>query len=55
MAASREAMADLRGILAAREAFYAKADLRVDTSAQPLAETFIVLSGQVRAALGLTH
>ena len=55
MAASREAMADLRGILAGREAFYAKADLRVDTSAQPLAETFIALSGQVRAALGLTH
>ena len=53
MAASREAMEDLCGILAGREAFYAKADLRVDTSAQPLAETFLLLRGQVREALGL--
>lgn len=53
MAASREAMEDLRTILAGREAFYAKADLRVDTSAQPLAETFLRLRAQVRGALGL--
>ena len=39
MAASREAMEDLKSILASRAAFYSKADMRVDTSAQPLAET----------------
>ena len=32
MAASREAMADLRRILAGRAAFYAKADATLDTS-----------------------
>ena len=36
MAASREAMDDLKSILASRAAFYSKADMRVDTSAQPL-------------------
>jgi XRE family transcriptional regulator, aerobic/anaerobic benzoate catabolism transcriptional regulator len=51
MAASREAMADLRGILASRAAFYAKAMFHVDTSAQPLAETFQLLRGTVRDAL----
>ena len=40
MAASREALADLKGILAGRAAFYSKADHRLDTSAQPLPETF---------------
>ena len=40
MAASTEAMEDLKTILAGRAAFYSKADLRVDTSAQPLLETF---------------
>ena len=34
MAASREAMADLRRILAGRAAFYAKADATLDTSRQ---------------------
>jgi len=53
MAASREAMADLRGILAGRAAFYSKAELRVDTSAQSLRETFALLRGEVREALGL--
>ena len=43
MAASREAMEDLKSILAGRAAFYSKADMRVDTSAQPLAETFQIL------------
>ena len=37
MAASREAMEDLKSILAGRAAFYSKADMRLDTSAQPLA------------------
>ena len=40
MAASREAMEDLKSILAGRAAFYSKADMQIDTSAQPLAETF---------------
>ena len=40
MAASSEAMEDLKSILAGRAAFYSKADLRIDTSAQPLLETF---------------
>ena len=48
MAASREAMDDLRRILAGRAAFYSKADLRLDTSAQPLEPT---LSGCCGRAL----
>ncbi|MCP5285737.1 MAG: helix-turn-helix transcriptional regulator [Burkholderiaceae bacterium] len=40
MAASKEALEDLKGILAGRAAFYSKAENRLDTSAQPLAETF---------------
>ncbi len=53
MAASREAMDDLRQILAGRSAFYSKADMTVDTSAAPLDATFQVLRQQVRAALRL--
>ena len=53
MAASREAMADLKGILAGRAAFYSKADLRLDTSAQPLEPTFAALRAMVRQALQL--
>ena len=53
MAASREAMEDLRSILAGRAAFYSKADMHIDTSAQPLMETFEILRAQVRDALGL--
>src|SRR5271165_4506087 len=40
MAASSEAMADLKAILASRTPFYAKAEFVIDTSAQPLPETF---------------
>ena len=40
MAASKEAMDDLKGILAGRAAFYSKAEFRLDTSAQPLEQTF---------------
>ena len=36
MAASREAMDDLRSILAGHTPFYSKADIHVDTSAQPM-------------------
>jgi len=53
MAASREAMEDLKSILAGRAAFYSKADLHVDTSAQPLIETLQVLRAEVRTTLGL--
>jgi XRE family aerobic/anaerobic benzoate catabolism transcriptional regulator len=53
MAASREAMDDLKSILASRAAFYSKADMRVDTSAQPLMETFQILRAEVREAIGL--
>lgn len=53
MAASKEAMEDLRGILIGRAAFYSKADLHVDTSAQPLEETFQALRQSVREAVGI--
>jgi XRE family aerobic/anaerobic benzoate catabolism transcriptional regulator len=53
MAASREAMDDLRQILAGRSAFYGKADMTVNTSAAPLEPTFQALRQQVRAALAL--
>ncbi len=53
MAASREAMDDLRQILAGRSAFYSKAQLSVDTSRQPLAETYLLLRDKVREAIGL--
>jgi len=51
MAASKEAMEDLKGILAGRAAFYSKAELRLDTSAQPLEPTFQALRVMVRQAL----
>jgi XRE family aerobic/anaerobic benzoate catabolism transcriptional regulator len=54
MAASREAMDDLKGILAGRAAFYAKAELRLDTSAQPLDASFVLLRQIVRQALQLS-
>lgn len=53
MAASTEAMDDLKRILAGRAAFYAKADLAFDTSHQPLGSCFVALRAQVRGALGL--
>jgi XRE family transcriptional regulator, aerobic/anaerobic benzoate catabolism transcriptional regulator len=53
MAASKEAMQDLKGILAGRAAFYSKADFTLDTSAQPLDETFVLLRRLVRDALQL--
>ncbi|MEQ1807241.1 MAG: helix-turn-helix transcriptional regulator [Burkholderiaceae bacterium] len=53
MAASREAMQDLKGILAGRAAFYSKAEFKIDTSAQPLAQTFVALRDVVRQALQL--
>jgi XRE family aerobic/anaerobic benzoate catabolism transcriptional regulator len=53
MAASREAMEDLKGILAGRASFYSKAEFRLDTSAAPLEQTFQSLRLLVRDALGL--
>ena len=43
MAASKEAMDDLKGILAGRSAFYSKADFTLNTSTQGLEETFGLL------------
>jgi XRE family aerobic/anaerobic benzoate catabolism transcriptional regulator len=53
MAASKEAMDDLRRILSGRAAFYSKAEFRLDTSAQPLEPSFLGLRKLVREALGL--
>jgi len=53
MAGNRqEAMEDLRRILAARQAFYGKADLAFDTSRKALPASFAQLRAAVRAALG---
>ena len=51
MAGNREAMEDLRGILAGRAAFYSKAEFHLDTSAAPLEDTFSALRQIVRGAL----
>jgi XRE family aerobic/anaerobic benzoate catabolism transcriptional regulator len=53
MAGSKEALEDLKRILEGRSAFYAKADLAFDTSAQPLDDSFSALRSQVRQALKL--
>ena len=53
MAASKQAMQDLRGILAGRAASYSKAHMRLDTSAQDLDATFVLLRQMVRHALHL--
>ena len=51
MAASKEAMDDLKRILSGRAAFYSKADLSVDTSGNTLAESFSALRTSVRSSL----
>jgi XRE family transcriptional regulator, aerobic/anaerobic benzoate catabolism transcriptional regulator len=53
MGTSKEAMDDLKNILAGRAAFYSKADFRLDTSAQPLDASFSALRSLVRQALDL--
>jgi XRE family transcriptional regulator, aerobic/anaerobic benzoate catabolism transcriptional regulator len=53
MAASKEAMQDLKDILAGRAAFYSKAQMRIDTSALNLATTFAALRQVVRQKLHL--
>ena len=52
IAASSEAMQDLKNILAGRAAFYSKAKFRLDTSTQDLPSTFLALRQLVRHALG---
>jgi len=51
MADSKEAMEDLKRILAGRAPFYSKAEFRLDTSGQPLQPTFVALRQIVRRAL----
>ncbi|HMZ01738.1 MAG TPA: shikimate kinase, partial [Burkholderiaceae bacterium] len=53
MAASREAMDDLKRILEGRSAFYSKADLVFDTSPQALQPSREALCARVKTALGL--
>lgn len=51
MAGAKEAMEDLKGILASREDFYSKAQYRLDTSAQPLEQTHVALLELVQQVL----
>ncbi len=51
MAASKEAMEDLKGILAGRTPFYAKADARLNTSAQSLEDSFLLLRSMVQSMI----
>lgn len=53
MANSKEAMEDLKSILAGRAAFYSKSQRKLDTSAQPLEPTFQALRSMVRELLQL--
>jgi XRE family transcriptional regulator, aerobic/anaerobic benzoate catabolism transcriptional regulator len=55
MAASKEAMQDLKGILAGRAAFYSKAQLTLNTSAQALEPSFALLRAMVRDLLKMTQ
>jgi XRE family transcriptional regulator, aerobic/anaerobic benzoate catabolism transcriptional regulator len=54
MAASKEAMEDLKGILTGRAAFYSKAQFKLNTSAQAIEPTFVALRDMVRKVLGLS-
>ncbi len=51
MAGNRTAMNDLRSILAAREADYARADIRINTSAQDFGATLNVLAQAVASLI----
>ena len=51
MAGNKDAMDDLKGILANRAPFYAKAEMHLDTSARPLGESFLALRTMVAKAL----
>ena len=52
MAASKEAMDDLRRILSGRAAFYSKADLSIDTTGEALSQSFERLRAAVRPLVG---
>jgi XRE family aerobic/anaerobic benzoate catabolism transcriptional regulator len=54
MAASKEAMEDLKSILTARQAFYSKANFTLNTSEQALNETFLILLEMASNALRST-
>jgi XRE family aerobic/anaerobic benzoate catabolism transcriptional regulator len=54
MAASTEAMTDLRRILDGRSALYSRAHFTLDTSRQPLGATFQLLRTMARGALQLS-
>ncbi len=47
----KQAMEDLKHILASRSDFYSKANLVIDTSAQPLAATFALLKDQIQQSM----
>jgi XRE family aerobic/anaerobic benzoate catabolism transcriptional regulator len=51
MASSKEAMEDLKQILKGRAAFYSKAEITINTSAQSEDQTFELLSTQVTPRL----
>ena len=53
MASSKEAMEDLKVILAGRSAFYSKALFRLNTSEQNLEASFVALRSMLRGALPL--
>jgi XRE family aerobic/anaerobic benzoate catabolism transcriptional regulator len=55
MASSKEAMDDLKGILAGRSAFYSKAQFKLDTSAQALEPSFTALREIVRNVLQMAN
>jgi XRE family aerobic/anaerobic benzoate catabolism transcriptional regulator len=54
MAASKEAMEDLKSILDGRAAFYSKAEYMINTSTQPLSDTFYALRNLMRGVLKLS-
>lgn len=54
MSGSQEAMDDLKQILASRNAFYAKAQFKLNTSEQSLEQTFVLLQSMMRSALHLS-
>jgi XRE family aerobic/anaerobic benzoate catabolism transcriptional regulator len=51
MGSSKEAMEDLKQILKGRAAFYSKADVTIETSAQAYEQTFELLIAQVKKVL----
>jgi XRE family transcriptional regulator, aerobic/anaerobic benzoate catabolism transcriptional regulator len=55
MAASKEAMEDLKAILAGRSVFYSRANYRLNTSAHDLDATFLALRAMLKKALQLAE